>query len=273
MKRKGLFILASFLLSFFLLFPAKTVMAETENENSAYLPRLVDDADLLTQDEEKALQAQLDEISERQQFDVVVVTVDSLGEKSARDFADDIFDYGGYGYGENRDGILLLVSMEERDWAISTTGYGMTAFTVTGQEYLADQFKPELSDGNYAEAFRVFAEDCDDFLTEAANGEPYEEGNMPYAPLPWTYILIALGIGLLIGGITVGIMAGRMKTVRRQAAAGEYLREGSLCITDSRDIFLYRTLDRRERPKDDDDHSDVHTSSSGTSHGGSSGKF
>ena len=38
------------------------------------LPRLVDDADLLTDSEEQELNTELDEISEKQQCDVVVVT-------------------------------------------------------------------------------------------------------------------------------------------------------------------------------------------------------
>ena len=276
MKRKRLSKLVIFFLSLFLLFPVKTVLAEEANiddTSDLVYPRLLDDAGLLTDAEAAELLNQLDEVSERQNFDVVIITVDSLGDETAQQFADEVYEACGYGYGEDHDGILLLISMEDRDWAISTTGYGITAFTRSGQEYLVDQFKPDLSDGNYLKAFQIFVEKSDDFLTQAANGEPYGKGNMPYIPLSWLHIVIAAGIGLLIGGITVGVMAGGMKSVRRQAAAKDYLREGSLNLTDSRDVFLYRTLDRRERPKEDDDHSDVHTSSSGTSHGGSSGKF
>ena len=50
------------------------------------LPRLVDRADLLSELEEEELEARLDEISERQQADVVVVTVNSLDGKSAQDY-------------------------------------------------------------------------------------------------------------------------------------------------------------------------------------------
>ena len=51
------------------------------------LPRLVDDADLLTDSEEQELNTELDEISEKQQCDVVVVTENSLDGKSAQDYA------------------------------------------------------------------------------------------------------------------------------------------------------------------------------------------
>ena len=54
--------------------------------------RLVDEADLLTPAEEAELVAKLDSISKRQQFDIVVLTVNSIGGKSPDAFADDYYD-------------------------------------------------------------------------------------------------------------------------------------------------------------------------------------
>lgn len=95
--------------------------------------RLVDAAGLLSADDAAELLKKLDEISERQACDVVIVTVNSLEGKTPTAYADDFFDYTGYGYGENDDGILFLISMEERDWAISTYAFGVVAFTDAGQ--------------------------------------------------------------------------------------------------------------------------------------------
>ena len=128
------------------------------------LPRLVDRGELLTDREESELLSKLDEISERQKMDVVVVTVDGLEGKTAMAYADDFYDYNGYGYGDSRDGILLLISMEERDWRISTCGYGITVFTDAGQEYISDKFLPYLSDGDYSEAFTKYADLCEAVL-------------------------------------------------------------------------------------------------------------
>ena len=97
-------------------------------------------------------------------------------------YADDFYDYNGYGYGENRDGILLLISMENRDYWISTYGYGMTAFTDAGLAYIQDQFLSDLSDGNYFESFTTFAELCDSFITQARTEKPYDTGNLPRPP-------------------------------------------------------------------------------------------
>lgn len=67
---------------------------------------------LLSADEQDALSASLDDISERGEVDVVIVTTDSLGGKTAQEYADDYFTDYGYGQGEDRDGILFLVDME-----------------------------------------------------------------------------------------------------------------------------------------------------------------
>ena len=62
-------------------------------------------------------------------MNVVVVTENSLDGKSAQDYADDFFDYNGHGYGDDDSGVLFLIGMDERKWAITTYGYGITAFT------------------------------------------------------------------------------------------------------------------------------------------------
>ena len=86
---------------------------------------LVDDAGLLTGEEAAQVEAELSRISAQYGMDIVVVTVDSTGSKTPMAFADDYYDYNGY----RADGILLLISIEESDWWISTTGEGITAIT------------------------------------------------------------------------------------------------------------------------------------------------
>ena len=235
-------------------------------------PRLTDDADLLSTAERTKLQSMLDEISNRQQFDVVIVTVDSLVGKSPMEYADDCYDYNGYG----SDGVLLLVSMEYRDWWISTTGFGITAITDAGCDYISDKFLPYLSSGDYYTAFSTFARLCDEFVTQAKNGNAYDTGNLPKSPFPLLQNLaISLAVGFILAFICVSVMKSKLKTVRRQSAANSYIRAGSFSITDKRDMFLYSKVDRRIKPQPQSSSggSSVHTSSSGMSHGGRGGKF
>ena len=154
-KKKMWYSLLSVLWIFILVFP---VMA-SEIPEELQKPLLVDEAGLLTEEESSALLNKLEDISRRYENEVGIVTVNSLEGKTAEAYADDYYDYNGYGYGENDDGLLLLISMGEREWAISTYGYShTTAFTDAGLEYIRGEFQSKLSSGEYAKAFNCFAD-------------------------------------------------------------------------------------------------------------------
>lgn len=255
--------------------PAVMVKAADDKE------RIVDGAGLLSESEAAELSEKLDEISERQKLDVVIVTVDSLEGADVVAYADDYFDYNGYGFGEGKDGILFLISMEERDWCISTSGYGITAFTDAGQEYLAEKFLPYLSDGAYVDAFQTFAEWCDDYITQARAGTPYDVDNIPVEPFsPLGALIIAVVAGFVVSFIVTGIMRLSLHSVFSQSAADSYMKKDSLRLTKNYNLFLYKNVTRTEKPKETSTStagssggSTTHVSSSGNTHGGSKGKF
>lgn len=241
------------------------------------LPRLVDEADLLTSGEEAKLLKQLDQISEAHQCDVAVITLTSTGGRDAQSVADDVYDYYGFGMGSGDSGILLLISMAERDWVISTYGFGIEAFTDAGMDYMADEFVPSMSDGDYSEAFECFASLCDDFLEQAESGEPYDVGHLPRKPLSPVWIFVSIGVGAVVALIIVSAMAAGLKTVNRKNNAADYTRPGSLQLQQSYDMFLYRNVRRAAKANQSGSSSkggsSSHRSSSGRSHGGSRGKF
>ncbi len=234
-------------------------------------PRLVDGAELLSNYEERQIEQLLNEISERQKLDIVIVTADGLLGKSPRDFADDYFD-SGYGFGNNKDGVLLLLNMEERDWYLSTSGFGETAFTDAGIDYMAEEFVPYMSDGDFYGGFEVFARLCDEFITQAKNGEPYDRGNLPKGALGFIWIIIAIAVGLVVALIVTASLKSQLKNVRYKTEASDYIRKGSLNITNSRDLFLYRNVSR-VKIQTNSGGSSTHRSSSGARHGGRGGKF
>lgn len=238
--------------------------------------RLIDSAGLMTEDEQTQLLDKLNEISVRQKMDITLITLnDSQGYDSVRDLADDTFVNNKYGYGTDRDGVLLLICMEERDWYIATHGYGITVFTDAGIQYIGDEIKPDLSDGNYYDAFSRYADLCDEFITQANEDEPFDNDNLPSEPLSVIWIPISVVIGFIIALIVVGVMKSKLKSVRFQPAANSYLKKDSLKITEKSDLFLYTTVTRTEKPKDNDSSggSSTHTSSSGDTFGGGGGKF
>ncbi len=241
----------------------------------AAAPRVVDQADLLTDGEEAALAQRLDAISGELNFDFVVVTADDLGGSTTQDYADDYFDYNGYGVGEGRDGALLLVDMENRIVWLSTSGYGITAFTDAGIEYITDSVAEYLGDEEYDEALSLFADYGKDFVEKARAGEPYDSGNLPKAPFNvGMTLVISVGLGLIVGWIVTGSMKSKLKSVRRQQRAAEYQRPGSMNVTQSGDYFLYSTVACQEiQQESSGGGSSTHTSSSGRTHGGGGSSF
>ena len=223
-------------------------------------PRLVDGAGLLDVDETDHVRQILDQYSTELQFDIVIVTTSDLGGKSPRDFADDYYDYNGYGYGEEKDGVLLLryfvapKSPENKVW-MSTTGEGIKIFSDSDIQSVFDDMVDDFDAGRYYGAFLTFA---DDVRAEVRDARSYNT----------IWIFIGLAVGLGIGLTVTGVMRASLKSVRQKRYAGNYVKDGSLNITDARDIFLYRTVTRVAKPKESSGGSSTHTGSSGRSHGG-----
>lgn len=207
---------------------------------------VLDEADLLTDEEESQLLDKLEAITGEYNLEVAVATVESKDGNEMNYFTDHFFDENGYGTGENHDGILFMVSIDDREWHITTHGYGMTAFNDDGLAYLKENVEPLLKDENFYGAFDTYADLCQDLLEMAANGEPYTE---PFSPI---WILISLGIGLVLAFLCTMGMRAQLKSVRTQDSAVDYVRQGSMALTRSNDIFLYHTVTKTAKPKDSD---------------------
>jgi len=251
-----------------------SVCGEAVTAYERQLPRLVDTAGLLTIEQAERLLKKLDDVSERQNFDVIIITVDSLKGYKATEFADDAFDYYDFGMGDSRDGILLLISMEERDWAISTHGYGITVFTDAGQKYMVDSFIGYISKGNYYKGFDKFVDLADKFITQAKTGTPYDINNLPKKPMSPVWILISILGGAFIALIITGAMRSSLKSVSKQRGASNYIVSTVMSPFANKDLFLYSVVTKKAKPKEKSKGgSSIHKSSSGRTHGGSYGKF
>ena len=158
LKRK---IIPAFLASVLAISATAGVSAEVFSENAyaaeeLHTVRLVDYAGLLEDDEAETLEEKLDQISEDYDCDVVIVTEESIDGADPMAYADDFYDYNDYGMGDDNSGILLLLTMSERKWKMSTHGDAIRIFTDAGQEYMSDKFVSSLTDGDYYEGFTEF---------------------------------------------------------------------------------------------------------------------
>ncbi len=279
MKKTALLTIILFIISFTLATAtlAESVPVDDFDNNTAHPSSLIDEAQLLTSEEASLLKEKLDKIGESTGIDVAIMTIRSSGDIDIQATADDIYDYSGYGYGENADGILLLLDISSRQFHMTTSGECITIFTDEGLKYIDEKMSEYLAENEFYEGFDEFADQCLDFISSAREGSVYDVGNMPKDDFSVLFnIVVCLIIGIAVGFISVSAMKSNMKNVKMQSAAGTYLINGSLEIGESKDTFLYSNVTKIRKPDPPSSSSggtSVHTSSSGHSHGGHSGRF
>ncbi len=216
---------------------------------AAQMPAWVgDEAGLMTRWEADDLSAQIQSLSQEYDLNIYILTVDTLAGRSPQQYADDFYDMT---FGADSDGILFLLSMEERDWCISTSGRAQTLLTDEEVYDSVEAVIPYLSGGDYYDGFCGWVSELSHYLPESQ-------------PSFW----VALGIGGVVALITVLVMVSTMNTKRKQHSARQYLQPDSYHLTAQQDFFLYRNVTKTARPKERSS-----GSSGGRSHGGGGGKF
>ena len=234
--------------------------------------RVTDRANVLTATEEDQLEEAIAIIRDAYQFDVVLLTESSIGSQSTAYYSDLYYANGGFGYGENHDGIMLLLvtggGVGNRDYFIMNTGRGEKIFTDSVMYDMEDNFLPYLRQSNYAGGLSRFVLDVQARL-EAA--KPLNRAN---SVLPFT-----LGGGTAVGLVVSLVLKGQMRTVRRKQNATSYVRDGSFQLTRAQDLYLYTTTVRHKIETQSASggrgggHSGGFTGSSGMHHTGHGGKF
>ena len=223
---------------------------------SAQWDLMYDGENLLAAEEAIDLESDYADFAARHDFFPILVNTDSFEGKSAETYAGNWYDSHGY----PADGILLLVSLTEGEWYILTNGACYDRISDWDAEEMGEILVEYLRDGDYYEAFAMFPELAEHFMEASdsnVGGVEAPAGKKNYGKT----IAICMVVGLAIGGIAVGIMASQMKSVKMQRGASDYVRSGSMHLTNSRDIFLYSHVSRTAKPKNN---------SSGGSHGGGS---
>ena len=217
-----------------------------------------DEAELLNETEVAQLNSKLESISKKCKAEIRVVTLSSMDGGDIDEFLEYLYDESGFGYGENHDGVLLVVCMDPREYRILSNGFAGEAITSGDIDAIGEAFKSDLSDGNYADAFDTFADKCEYYLDGHINGFPFNTGKN---------LLICLGIGLVVALIVTGIWKGQLKSVRKQSAANAYVKAGTMQITQSGDFFMYRNVTKTQKQ------SSSSSGSSGSSRSTGGGSF
>ena len=234
---------------------------------------VVDMAGILTLSEQQEIAVRFTEFSESLKTDASVVLVPDTGDLTAEAYADDFFDYGGYGYGEDRDGILLLIVTgygdgSGREVHISTSGK-RTINTVTDsriEDLLDALIDGGAADGNYAAGINAYIDKLHTIIQSPEQAAAAKLKNS---------ILFALGTGVFVFLISFLVLLKRYKI----AGAKPYYnraKQTTVRFASVNDPLISTNTISTVRPKNKSggsSGSSTHTSSSGRSHGGGGRAF
>ena len=248
----------------------ETAESQTQEPTGADMNYIFDLSDQLSYEEWAELEARAADISQRHGCGVYAA------------FVDDFTEYGGgndvykttyqlyhaseLGMGADRDGIIILLSMDDRDYAMFVYGdHAEYAFDRYGQKELEDAFLGYFGDNDWYGGVSHYLDTCDEYLTRAEEGKPVRKNTLPM------YIIVVAASCAIAGGICL-MLKWKMKTVHQKAEADEYVAAGGLNLTKQYDRYTHTTETRRKIHDDSD--SDSGTSScSGGGGSGRSGKF
>lgn len=243
---------------------------QTPEQTGVDMKYIFDNSDLLTFDEWEKLEARAADISQRHGCGVYVAFVDDFTEYG---YGNDVYKttYQLYhsnelGMGENRDGIIILLSMAERDYAMFVYGtYAETAFNSYGQEKLEKAFLGNFKEDDWYGGVSNYLSTCDEYLTRADAGKPVRES-------PALLIAIAVVASCLLSGAICLFLKRSMKTVHQKVEANEYVAPGGLQLSKQYDRYTHTTETRSKINKDSDSGGGT-SSCSGGGGSGRSGKF
>ena len=209
------------------------------------VPYVTDAAGLLTQDEVLALEAQAEQIAEDYGCAPYILVVEDFrvyeDTYDVREAGMNLYERWGLGYGPEKNGLLLMLSMAERDYALVTNGsVTHQAFTDYGQEALREQFLDNFHNDDWVGGFRDYLDGCAWLLEQARNGTPYDVNTAPKGFNP-----LILVIPLVLALAVCLVLTAQMKTAKRKTEAGDYMVQGGTEMRVVQDIFTHRTVTRQ----------------------------
>ena len=235
--------------------------------------KIFDYANLFSGREIETLEKEYRQSSDAADIDIILITNDDMEGKTSKRYLEDFYDQVYLDNTINPNAALFLINMQERNLTIQGYGSCETSISDNRIEYMLDDLSPIMKDGNYYEAASLFAKEAE-FYDGEKNTKSYYGGktkNQPFYLKPWFLAII----GLVIGTISVSVMAanagGKVTT-----SSNTYLNSNSPGVIGHQDQFMYTSVTKVKRPKDNDgDRSSGGggVSSGGHSHSGGSRDF
>ena len=228
------------------------VGAAAAEQTGAQLSYVTDAAGLLSENEDMLLEKMAESVSKKYGVGVYKATYTIYHEYTM-------------GEGPNRDGIMLLLSMDDRDWAMFCYGSRCEyAFNSYGQQKLEKVFLDNFGENDWYGGFEDYVKECSVYLEKASAGKPVRASL--FYPL-----LIVIGLSLLAAAAVVAVIWRKMETVSKKATANDYVSAG-LRLTEQTDHFTHKTTSSRKIERSSSSSGSSYSESGGGG-SGRSGKF
>jgi uncharacterized protein len=175
-------------------------------------PRLVNDmADMLTAEEEAALEQKLVNYSDTTSTQITIVTLTSIGGYDPNQYAAELGEKWGVGTGKYDNGLIILVAKDERKVAIQT-GYGLEAYVpdALAKRITERTLKPAFSQGQFYLGLDRATSLIIDLASGAYQADPTLAGNEEKkGPSLIFIIIIVLLVVILLSKMGGGGRGGR----------------------------------------------------------------
>lgn len=225
-----------FLLAFLLLLPF-TIRASAE---SPHQKRFVyDGAHLLTEKEEAKLEALASEQGKDRNTSFMIVTVNDTEGKGYVQYVADFYDEHAPGYDKpHGNTAILFIDMKERDVYLAGFKKAEDYLDNTRLDLIQDKITPDLSNGEYFQAFSSFIHLSHDYMG-------YKRGVNPENILFkwWVQVVVAI----VAGGIIVSLMAYRSGG-RVTVDARTYMDSNKTRVLSKSDVFVRQTVTKQRKP-------------------------
>ena len=235
------------ILAFLLVLLLTTALAPAALADGAQLSYVTDDAGILAGSEIASLEKTAQSIAQRYGVGIYIVTVDDANRIDGRgtyEAAYTVYHNCSLGIGAERNGAILLLSMNDRAFAHFYYGSESEyAFNTYGQEQIEDVFLDNFRENDWYGGFSDYLTACGEYLALAEEGQPVRRSPVPA-------IVISCVSGVLIAFLVCSILKRKMKSVYVQARADGNV-SGKLRLSRQTDRFTHRTETRRhiEPPK------------------------
>ena len=210
-----------------------------------------DTAGILSESEAADLQERARTISEAYGCGTYIVTVEDFRDYSSvspYEAAVSIYRDMNFGYGSGLDGEMLMLSMDDRDFAIIAYGdFGNASFTDYGKEQLDKVYLDNFRENDWYGGFSDYLTQSEKYLQMSSAGTPFDIDTDPEQIEAERFfrLVLSLGIGAVLAAIVCGIFYAKMKSAVEAGDANVYMIPGSVKVSRRFDNFERRATTRR----------------------------